>query len=164
QPGAKDRERLAVWIEGLFAQHTLDGKPDPGPLRPRRLNVRETRNALRDLAVMKNNARPRRVSYAPTKKGPVSLSDAIIPPPEHPCRAAARTLPQDTSDGGFDTINENLSIPSFLVEKYLRCGKLLLDDVFTLNAKRSSSYQGPLYAELVRIEKGPRPKGVTQRQ
>src|SRR5262249_3080064 len=132
QPSAKERERLTSWIEEAFAGHTLDGRPDPGPLRPRRLNVREHRNTLRDLAGARNNARRRRVPYVPTKKGPVSLYDAAVPPPEHPCAFVCRTLPQDTSDGGFDVISDNLSIPPSLLAKYLRCGKLLLDDAFAL--------------------------------
>src|SRR6266545_454273 len=38
QPTAAERALLLDWIEGLFARHTLDGQPDPGPLPPRRLN------------------------------------------------------------------------------------------------------------------------------
>ncbi len=164
QPTPKEREQVTSWIEQTFAKHTLDGHPDPGPLSPRRLNVRQHANTFRDLAVVKSYSRPRRVSYAPTRKGPISLYGAIIPPPEHPCAFVWRTLPQDTSDGGFDTISENLSMQPFLLERYLRCGKTLLDDAFTLNPKRGQSYQWPLYQDLVKLEKGPRGKNVTSRQ
>jgi hypothetical protein len=133
-------------------------------LRPRRLNAREHANSFRDLAVQNDYARPRRTSYAPGKKGPISLYQAIIPPPEHPCAFVWRTLPHDTHDGGFDTISDNLSIQPFLVEKYLRCGKTLLDDAFTLNPKRGESYQWPLYREMAKLEKGPFPRGTTRRQ
>src|SRR5262249_53894129 len=67
QPSARERERLLAWIEAAFERHTLDGLPDPGPLRPRRLNARELRNSLRDLAVLKTGPRPRRAAYVPTK-------------------------------------------------------------------------------------------------
>lgn len=164
QPTAAERDRLTCWIEGVFAQHTLDGHPDPGPLRPRRLNVREHMNTLRDLVIAKDNARPRRVSYTTKPDGSVNLYGSIIPPVEHPCGFVPRYLPQDTHDGGFDTIGENLSIPPFLMEKYLRCSKVLLDDVFTLNAKRPASYQDRFYQELMKLQKGPPPKGITQRQ
>jgi mono/diheme cytochrome c family protein len=167
QPTAPERERLLAWIEGIFARHTLDGQPDPGPLRPRRLNVREHMNTLRDLAVGKGAAQPRRVVYSkPKPDGSISTYDSIIPPhvPEHPCAFVARTLPQDTNEGGFDTIGENLSIPPFLLEKYLRCSKLLLDDMFTLNPKRGEGYQWPLYSAVMKVQKGPYPKGMTQRQ
>jgi len=164
QPTAEERVRVTSWIEETFAKHTLAGHPDPGPLRPRRLNVREHRNTFRDLAVARSNAQPRRVSYTPKPNGTVNLYDAIIPPPEHPCAFVSRTLPQDTNDGGFDTIADNLSIPPFLLEKYLRCSKILLDDTFTLNLKQGSSYQWPLYQELMKLQKGPHPKGMTARQ
>jgi hypothetical protein len=161
QPTEEERERLTSWIEGVFARHAPDGQPDPGPLRPRRLNVREYRNMLRDLAVFKGNALPRKVAYTAKPDGSVNLYHAIIPPPEHPCAFVSRTLPQDTHDGGFDTVGENLSIPPYMVEKYLRCSKLLLDDMFTLNAKLGESYQWPLYSAVRRAEKGPWPRGVT---
>lgn len=164
QPTQKERAQILDWIEETFAKHTLDGRPDPGPLTPRRLNAREHANTFRDLAVVNGNARPRRANYAATKKGPISLYDSVVPPPEHPCAFVWRTLPQDTSDGGFDVVSDNLSIQSFLLEKYLRCGKTLLDDAFTLNPKRGQSYQWPLYRDLIKFEKGPRAKGVTERQ
>lgn len=164
QPTAEERERVTTWIEAAFAKHTLDGHPDPGPLRPRRLNVREHMNTFRDLAVTRGNAQVRRVAYTPKPDGIINLYGAIIPPPEHPCAFVTRTLPQDTNDGGFDTIGENLSIPPFLLEKYLRCSKVLLDEMFTLNPARGSSYQWPLYQDLVKLRKGPHPKGLTQRQ
>lgn len=164
QPTAEERERVTAWIEAALAKHTLDGHPDPGPLRPRRLNVREHMNTFRDLAVTRGNTQVRRVAYTSKPDGTVNLYGAIIPPPEHPCAFVSRTLPQDTNDGGFDTIGENLSIPPFLLEKYLRCSKVLLDEMFTLNPKRGSSYQWPLYQDLMKLEKGPHPKGLTQRQ
>src|SRR5208283_5275827 len=164
QPTAEERERVTAWIETALARHTLDGHPDPGPLRPRRLNVREHRNTFRDLAVTKGNAQVRKVAYTSKPDGTVNLYGAIIPPPEHPCAFVSRTLPQDTNDGGFDTIGENLSIPPFLIEKYLRCTKVLLDEMFTLNVTRGSSYQWPLYQDLMKLQRGPHPKGMSQRQ
>ena len=98
--------------------------------------------------------KPRRVAYTSKPDGTVNLYHAIIPPPEHPCAFVSRILPQDTNDGGFDTIGENLSIPPFLMEKYLRCSKVLLDDMFTLNPKRGRSYQWPLYQDLMKLQKG----------
>ncbi len=164
QPTAQEREKVLAWIENVFAGRTLAGHPDPGPLRPRRLNAREHRNTFRDLAVTKGNGQPRRVSYTPKPNGIVSLYDAVIPPPEHPCAFVARTLPQDTNDGGFDTIADNLSIPPFLLEKYFRCSKVLLDEMFSVNPGRGSSYQWPLYHEVMKLQKGPYPKGMTPRQ
>jgi hypothetical protein len=164
QPTAEERGRITSWIEDAFAKDSLDGCPDPGPLRPRRLNAREHRNSFRDLAVAKDNAQPRRTAYTAKPNGTVNLYQAIIPPPEHPCAFVSRTLPPDTSDGGFDTIGENLSVPPFLVERYLRTSKVLLDDLFTHNAKLGSNDQWPLYSTLMKLQNGPPPKGMTQRQ
>ena len=31
RPSDEERTRLSGWVEGVFARHTLDGRPDPGP-------------------------------------------------------------------------------------------------------------------------------------
>lgn len=162
QPTSAERERLTSWIEASFGERRLGGRPDPGPLSPRRLNVREHANTLRDLAFGKDGARPRKVSYRPKPDGTISLYHAIVPPPEHPCAFVARQLPPDTTDGGFDTISENLSLPPFLVEKYLRCSRTLLTAV--LSSKSHPADQAPLQASLAKLRTGPPPKGQTQRQ
>lgn len=164
QPTPDERGRVTAWIEETFAKNALDGQPDPGPLQPRRLNAREHRNTFRDLVVVKDNPQPRRVSYAPKPNGTINLYQAIVPPPEHPCAFVARTLPPDTNDGGFDTIGDNLSIPPFLLEKYLRTSKVLLDDLFTRNPKLGANDQWALYQILMKLQKGPPPKGQTMRQ
>ena len=165
QPTPEERDRLTGWIEKTFAEHTLDGHPDPGPLHPRRLNVREQMNTFRDLAVAKDAGRPRRATYTAKPDGSVNLYNAIIPPAEHPCAFVPRFLPQDTNDGGFDTIGENLSIPPFLMEKYFRCSKVLLDDLFSAKGKDNAGrYQWTLREQVEKVQKGPHPKGMTQRQ
>ena len=55
-PTLAERQRLVAWIEEVFICATLEGQRDPGPLPPRRLNVREMMHSLRDLVV--TNARP----------------------------------------------------------------------------------------------------------
>jgi hypothetical protein len=161
QPTAEERDRVSTVIENFLAKQTLGGHPDPGPLGPRRLNVREYRNTLRDLALSKGGPQPRRVAYTSKPDGSLNLYQAIIPPPEHPCAYVSRVLPQDTHEGGFDTVGENLSIPPFLIEKYLRCSKLLMDDLFAGNPKRGESSQWPLYHDVMKVKKGPWPKGTT---
>lgn len=164
QPTPEERRRITAWIEATFAARTLGGQPDPGPLRPRRLNVRELMNTYRDLVVVNGNTQPRKVAYVAKPDGSVNLYQAIVPPPEHPCAFVPQLLPPDTQDGGFDTIGENLSIPPFLVEKYLRCSKRVLDDLVAVNRTRGSSYQSPLYSEIQRLKTGPFPKDQTPRQ
>jgi hypothetical protein len=163
QPTFVERQRLTTWIEDVFVHATLDGQRDPGPLPARRLNVRELMNTLRDLAV--TNAKPsvRKTSFEPLKDGRISLY-RMLPPPDHPCDFVPRMLPQDTNDGGFDTIADNLSLPPFLMEKYLRTTKVLLDDVYSTKGRETNGrYNWPFREELDRLEKGP-PKGLTPRQ
>jgi mono/diheme cytochrome c family protein len=163
QPTFAERQRIVAWIEEVFVHATLHGQRDPGPLPTRRLNVREMMNTLRDLAVTNGRPAARKTSFEPLKDGRISLY-RMIPPPDHPCDFVARILPQDTNDGGFDTIADNLSLPPFLMEKYLRTTKLLLDDVYSTKGREASGrYNWPFREELDRLEKGP-PKGLTQRQ
>lgn len=120
-------------------------------------------NTLRDLAV--TNAKPsvRKSSFEPLKDGRISLY-RMLPPPDHPCDFVPRMLPQDTNDGGFDTIADNLSLPPFLMEKYLRVTKVLLDDVYSTKGREPNGrYNWPFREELDRLEKAP-PKGLTPRQ
>lgn len=163
QPTTVERDRMLAWIERVFVAETLAGQPDPGPLRPRRLNAREYTNTVRDLFVTGGKPSVRKTSFEPLKDGRISLY-RMFPPPDHPTQFVTRFLPQDTSDGGFDTLAENLTIPPFFVEKHLRATKVLLDEMVTLNASRPSSYQWTLYAALSKVEKGPTPKNKTQRQ
>ncbi len=163
QPTLLERQRIIGSLEDVFVQAKWHGHPDPGPLPSRRLNVRETMNTLRDLAV--TNARPavRKTSFEPIKDGRISLY-RMIPPPEHATDFVARMLPQDTNDGGFDTIADNLSLPPFLMEKYLRVTKVLLDDVYSVKGReKNGRYNWTLREEVDRLEKGP-PNGMTPRQ
>lgn len=161
QPTDEERKRLIAFSEVVLARHTLDGHPDPGPLHPRRLNLREHMNVLRDLVIEDGRSRARRTSYTPRPNGTIYDANRT---PEHPCDFAARILPADTQDGGFDSIGENLSIPPHLLDKYFRCNKRLLDDLFTLNARKPVSYQARLYRDLKKLETDPPPRGKTQRE
>lgn len=163
QPTAAQREKMLRWIENVFSDATLAGQPDPGPLRPRRLTVREYTNTLRDLLVTGGKPSVRKSSFEPGKDGRINLY-RLFPPPEHPTRYLVRFLPQDTSDGGFDTLAESLSIPPFFIEKHLRATKVLLDDMFLHNAKLREPQQWHLYQALGKLKTGPFKKGMTQRQ
>jgi mono/diheme cytochrome c family protein len=165
QPTAEERARLIAFGEGVVARHSIGGRPDPGPLNPRRLNVREHRNVFRDLAVSPDRAEPRRASYAARPDGSTNLYHAIIPPPEHPCEFVTRILPQDTRDGGFDTVGENLSIPPFLMEKYFRASNALMNDCFSLKGKdEHGRYRWRLREAIEKAEQGPLPRGVNTRR
>ena len=165
QPTDDERKRLVAFCESVLARHTINGHPDPGPLTPRRLNVREHMNFFRDLVISKDRPQPRRAKYENKKDGSVNLYHAIIPPPEHPCDFVTRILPHDTQDGGFDSIGENLSIPPFLMEKYFRANKILLDDMYSLKGRdQHGRYQWRLRELADRVENGPLPRGVETRR
>ena len=165
QPTNEERKRLITFAEDVIADYTLNGHPDPGPLNPRRLNVREHMNVFRDLAIPKDRAQPRRAKYETKKDGSVNLYHAIIPPPEHPCAFVARALPPDTRDGGFDSIGENLSIPPFLMEKYFRASRKLLDDCFSLRGKdEHGRYQWRLREAVEKAGSGSLPRGIKTRR
>ncbi len=155
QPTAREREHVLGAVESVLARHTLDGQPDPGPWHARRMNVREYMNTLRDLVLYKGAADPRKRDprnppFATKPDGSVNTY-RVLPPPEHLCNFVLQVLPQDTRDGGFDTVGDNLSIPSSLLEKYLRCSRLLLDDVFAL---KSNAYREGLFNQIERTRKG----------
>ncbi len=165
QPSAEQRKRLVDWIDAGLARHTIDGQPDPGPLFPRRLNVREHRNMFRDLAITKDRPQPRRAKYETKKDGTVNLYHAVVPPAEHPCDFVTRVLPQDTQDGGFDAIAENLSIPPYLMARYFRASRLLLDDCFSIKGRdQHGRYQWRLRELLDKAGQGPLPRTVRTRR
>jgi hypothetical protein len=161
QPAPEERQRLMEFGAGVMARYTLAGHPDPGTLHPRRFNVREHMNVLRDLAIEEDRGQPRKVSYEPKPDGTIRGIDEV---PEHPCAFVARLLPQDTEDGGFDSISENLSIPPHLLDRYFQCHKRLLDDLLASNARKSESYQAPLYKQMKSLEWGPPPRGKSARE
>jgi hypothetical protein len=165
QPTGAERSRLIAFSENVLARHTIDGRPDPGPLAARRLNVREHMNMFRDLAVAKDRAEPRKAAYAAKKDGSTNLYHSVIPPAEHPCNFVVRALPQDTQDGGFDSIGDNLSIPPFLMERYFRVSKTLLDEMFSAKGKdEHGRYQWRLRELVEKAGERPLPRGVETRR
>jgi hypothetical protein len=165
QPTDEQRARLIAFSEAVLARHTIDGRPDPGSLVPRRLNVREHMNMFRDLAVADDRAQPRKATYAAKPDGSINLYHAVVPPPEHPCDFVARALPQDTQDGGFDSIGDNLSIPPFLMEKYFRASETLLDEMFSAKGKdEHGRYQWRLRELVEKAGHGSLPRGVVTRR
>jgi hypothetical protein len=165
QPTDAEKGRLLEFSRRTVSGYMLGGHADPGPLNPRRLNVREHMNIFRDLAITKDRPQPRQARYETKKDGSLNLYQAIIPPQEHPCDFVTRVLPPDTQDGGFDSIGENLSIPPFLMEKYFRASRRLLDDCFSLQGKdEHGRYQWRLRELVDKAGSGPLPRGVETRR
>lgn len=106
----KDRRRLSEWIEQLLAKPLAGGRRDPGEVVLRRLNRAEYNYTVLDLFRL-----PRRF---------VRNYDPADGPPQEPIRVSRQTalpiyLPLDDADYGFDNIGEVLTLPPFLMEKYI---------------------------------------------
>lgn len=123
QPTAAERERLTGWIAEALSRPPPGGQRDPGRPVLRRLNAKEYNNTLYDLFGF-----PRPGSYFDPRPGrlpdPVRLVLHLI----H--RPALVDLPPDDADYGYDNNGEVLSLPPFLLEKYLAAAREVVDLAF----------------------------------
>jgi hypothetical protein len=123
QPTPAERERVAAWIESILARADASGRRDPGRPVLRRLNRTEYNNTVIDLlgfsrpATYFNPARgmPETVGFQPLRSTRQILAD----------------LPPDDVDYGFDNIGEVLTLPPFLLEKYLSAAGEVVETAFT---------------------------------
>jgi hypothetical protein len=112
QPTAAERDRLTDWIDGLLARPLASGKRDPGPAVIRRLNRIEYNNTCFDLFRLN---RPPRVPFDPGKG---TMPDSFIYRHGDYAPRILVDLPADEI-----AIGESLSIPPFLLERYLRAAQ-----------------------------------------
>jgi len=117
QPTPAERERITDWTQEILARPSIGGSRDPGPVVIRRLNRTEYNNTVFDLFRVFKRPRGMNVYYDPAKGGmPESLR--LRPDSYHP--TVMVTLPTDDIAYGYNTIGEALSLPPFLLERYLR--------------------------------------------
>lgn len=114
QPTPAEREKITGWIEALLAKPSLGGKKDPGPVVLRRLNRIEYNNTVADLFRLAlpggyNNY------FDPRKGMPESIRVVL----HRHTRQVLVDLPPDDIAHGYNTIGEALSLPPFLLERYL---------------------------------------------
>jgi hypothetical protein len=116
QPTPAERERLTDWAGSLFRRPLPGGQKDPGPVVIRRLNRIEYNNTAFDLFRL-----PRfpRVPFEPAKGMPPSLRYRHG---DYAPRILA-DLPADEIARGYTTNGEALSLPPFLLERYLRAAQ-----------------------------------------
>jgi cytochrome c553 len=117
QPTAAERERMTDWVERLLSRPVAGGKRDPGPVVIRRLNRIEYNNTVLDLFRAFRSPRipfdpgkgtmPEHLRYRHGDYYPKILVD----------------LPADEIAYGYTTIGEALSLPPFLMERYLRAAQ-----------------------------------------
>ncbi len=116
QPAPAERERITAWVEGLLSRPVAGDPKDPGPAVIRRLNAVEYSNTVQDLF---RTFRPPPIhAFDLTKLGaPESLSYRHA---DYSSKGKFVVLPPDEVAHGYTTIGEALSLPPFLMERYLR--------------------------------------------
>ena len=127
QPSPAERDRITEWVDVLLRRPLVGGKRDPGPTVLRRLNRIEYNNTCFDLFRLN---RPPRIPFDPAK-GALPPSFVYRHGDYYP--RILVDLPADELAYGYSTIGDALSLPPFLMERYLRaaqevtakCGKEL---------------------------------------
>jgi hypothetical protein len=123
QPSPQERDRLTAWIESVLARPDASGRRDPGRPVLRRLNRIEYNNTVLDLLGF-----PRPATYFNPAQG---MPEAVGFQPLRPARRVLADLPPDDVDYGFDNIGEVLTLPPFLLEKYLAAASEVVEAAFT---------------------------------
>jgi mono/diheme cytochrome c family protein len=120
QPTPAERERLTDWIGDVLSRPAADGHRDPGRPVVRRLNATEYNNTVYDLFDFNRPG-----TYFDPRQGrlpePVRLVLHLIR------RPALVDLPPDDADYGYDNNGEVLSLPPFLMERYLAAARHIVD-------------------------------------
>jgi hypothetical protein len=117
QPTPAERERITDWVEGLLSRPIAGGKKDPGPVVIRRLNRIEYNNTCFDLFRLN---RPPRIPFDPGKG---KMPEAFVYRHGDYYPRILVDLPADEIAHGYTTIGEALSLPPFLMERYLRAAQ-----------------------------------------
>ncbi len=117
QPSAAERERITDWAGALLTRPLAGGKKDPGAPVIRRLNRIEYNNTVADLFRLFRPPRGR-ASYFDPAKGALPASIRLVAGDYQPNLLV--DLPTDDLAYGYNTVGEALSLPPFLVERYLR--------------------------------------------
>jgi len=117
QPTPAERERITDWVGNLLRRPVVGGKKDPGPVVLRRLNRIEYNNTCFDLFRL---PRAPRIPFDPGK-GTMPESFVYRHGDYYP--RILVDLPADEIAYGYTTIGEALSLPPFLMERYLRAAQ-----------------------------------------
>jgi hypothetical protein len=123
QPTVEERERVADWLESLLKRPDPSGVRNPGHVVLRRLNQVEYNNTIYDLFRI---SKPR-TYFDPSQK---TLPEQIRLVLHRNQRPTLVTLPADDVGYGYDNIGEILSLPPFLMEKYMTAAREVVDAAF----------------------------------
>ena len=113
QPTVAEHETITDWVGQVLSKPSISGRKDPGPVVLRRLNRVEYNNTIYDLLGMRKEVR---YKYFDPRKGMPERIRIVL---HRLHRGLFVDLPPDATEYGYDTIGEALSIPPFLMEKYL---------------------------------------------
>lgn len=124
QPTPAERERITDWAEALLTRPLAGGKRDPGAPVLRRLNRIEYNNTVADLFRLFRPPRGR-ANYFDPAKGALPESIRLVAGDYQPNLLV--DLPADDLAYGYNTVGEALSLPPFLVERYLRAAAQVVE-------------------------------------
>jgi hypothetical protein len=113
------RRSIITWLETALSQPAEGAAPDPGHVALRRLNRAEYNNTVQDLFGMYRLS----AQFDPRRGMPEEVR--IVAHRDHPQRII--DLPPDDVGYGYDNIGEVLSLPPFLMEKYLQAARQVVN-------------------------------------
>lgn len=125
-PTPAERRRLIAAIADLLERAAREGGREPGHVVMRRLNQIEYNNTVLDLFGV---YRPTRYSggtqYDPRRGMPEQVRVVL----HRDSRETVTPLPPDASGYGFTNVGEVLSLPPFLMEKYLAASRQVIEQL-----------------------------------
>ena len=111
QPTAAERQTITEWLESLLKRPGPSDRRDPGHVVVRRLNRVEYNNTIYDLFALN---KPQ--TYFRPQQGMPETVRLVL---HRVYRPTIVELPTDDVGHGYDNIGEILSLPPFLMEKYV---------------------------------------------
>lgn len=124
----KEDQRLAMtdWIEQMLARPVEGGEPNPGHVPPRRLTAAQYNNTVADLFGVQ-----RRTTFYDPQRNNGGMPGMVRFVLHRQFQEPLVHLPPDPAAHGFDSMAESLTLPPFLMEKYLDAAEKLMarDDV-----------------------------------
>jgi hypothetical protein len=119
QPTAAQRQKLSAWLLNVLSTPKPGQRPDPGHVVARRLNQVEYNNTLFDLLGFNKPG-----TYFDPQRGGMPEQVRLVAHRDY--RPILADLPPDDVGFGFDNIGEILSLPPFLMEKYMAASRRIL--------------------------------------
>ncbi len=123
QFASEDRLKIIHWIMEILKRPDENGLINPGHVALRRLNFIEYNNTVQDLF-----GDHRSYEHFNPEKG---MPEEIRTVPFCDRRKIIAALPPDDIGHGFDNLGEVLSLPPFLMEKYLSAARKVIEQIGT---------------------------------